>query len=168
MRNYKKFDFRKEFEFATEEERVDLHFVMSKVAPYWECAVRIDAETRFRLAQANTFAVLRQTKNWRIESIRGKIMNRLRQEEADRRGHGDVDKLYLHYPHSLVDKEYPIRQEWRISICELDRLNISKALKLANLQDELPKSETYHLESMLETYDLIRKNLGRKYLMVFT
>ncbi|AFN37448.1 UNVERIFIED_ORG: hypothetical protein GCAPEGMB_00256 [Vibrio phage V07] len=163
---YRKFNLRENFEHCTEEQMTDLHFVFDKVEPYWRDCKMLTEEQRFRLAQCHAMAVVRTLNNAIIDGKRNRIMNRLRQEEADRLYNGDQSKLYLYYPHHLVDEEYPLRAEWWVSYCEQDIENIEIALQKSRYSEgRFMSRDRYHLETMMEVFDVVREKLERRYLM---
>ncbi len=163
---YKKFNLRENFEHSTHEEMQCLHYVFDKVEPYWRDCKMLTEEQRFRMAQCHTMAVSRTLKNAIIDGKRHKIMTRLRQEEADRIYNGDTSRLYLYYPHHLVDEEYPIHAEWWVSYCDKDIEIIEIALQKSRYADgRYLKRDRYHLETMMNVFDEVREKLERRFLM---
>lgn len=164
---FKRVVLRELFESHTEQEMCDLKFVYSKIEPYWDCCKLLTDEERYRMAQIHAMLIRRTMRNYWIESHQGKIMRRLQQEEADRRGHGDPSKLYLYYPHDLVSKEYPARQEYHWTACEEDAKMIEHALKLGKNPSgyRLNSERIVHLESLVDMLNTVREKLQRRFLM---
>ncbi|CAL9985475.1 hypothetical protein VPHD480_0274 [Vibrio phage D480] len=158
---------RDEFEGSTHEQMGNLNYVFEKVQPYWDECSMLDEEERFRLAQCHAICIRTVLRNAIIDGKRWKIMKRLQQEEADRRGHGDPDKLYLYYPHHLVDEEYPLHQTFHVSYCEKDVVNIEKALRVSKYAGgyKLPADRMMHVETMEEVFNEMRFKLKRRFLM---
>jgi len=164
---FKRVVLRELFEGSTHEQMCDLRYVFDKIEPFWDCCKMLTKEQRFRLAQCHAMCVRRALSNAIIDSKRWKIMKRLRQEEADRRGHGDTDKLYLYYPHDLVDKEYPLNQQYQVSYCKQDIENIEYALEKSRYEGgrKLPTNGLLCVDTMQEVFDEIREKLQRRFLM---
>ncbi|AJT60867.1 hypothetical protein AVU32_gp026 [Vibrio phage ValKK3] len=163
---YRKFDLRENFEHCTDEQMTNLHFVFEKVEPYWRDCKMLSEEQRYRLAQCHTMAVVQTLRNIIIDRERHQIMERLRQEEADRLYNGDVSKLYLYYPHHLVDDEYKVKALWWIEYCDEDIENIEAALvKSRYSEGRFMTRDRYHLETMMNVFDVVREKLERRYLM---
>lgn len=164
---YRKFNLRENFENCTEDDMRDIHFVFDKVKPYWDNCTQLSEQERYVMSQCHAMCIRQTLRNAVIEGKRGKIMDRLRQEEAERRGYSSVNQLHLYYPHSLVDDEHPARVNFHMKFCEADAEIIEKALELSRWECgyKLNDERIVHLETMEVIFDEMREKLMRKFLL---
>lgn len=147
----------------------DINTWMDILKPYWDFATRTPEGDHLPILQIHA-RVCKERMACNITGInRDIVMCRLQREEAMRLGHGDPNRLYLHYPHKEVDKEV-LRQEFRMKICAMDYDVLQRASKLAGVdaftegQDERIDDNIVNTENMVEIMEVIRQRLRRRYL----
>lgn len=147
----------------------DINTWMDTLKPYWEFATRTAEGDRLPILQIHARVCKDRMQSLITECERGEVMARLHHEEAMRLGHGDPNRLYLHYPHKEVDKEV-LRQEFRMKICAMDYDALQRASNLAGVdaftegQDERIEDNIVDTERMVVIMEVIRQRLRRRYL----
>lgn len=140
--------------------------ILQYTLPLWKDLPLVVQGTEYALAQIHTIAVKADLDYKRVTRKRDSIMNRLRDEEAQRLG-CSVSDLYCYYPHSKVDEEYSIRPEYFVSPCDKDIDVLRSNHKVAfGKSSEMTNGDIYRIDVMLNYLTELRSNMFRRTLKV--
>lgn len=142
---------------------IDINAVYNHLEPIWKDCKRVPQDIKVPLIQIHTHVIKSYLDKIRINRKRDKIMERLRQEEVERRGYKDESELCLYYPHNLVDEEYPVRPLYFISFCDKDKEVLKHTAKIAVIK--FTDSDIFHVEGMVHYMDYMIPRLKRRQLI---
>lgn len=147
-------------------EFLPLSDILQYTLSLWKDLPLVVQGTEYAMAKIHAIVVKADLEHKRVTRKRDFIMNRLRDEEAERRG-CSVSDLYCHYPHSKVDEEYNIRPEYFVSPCDrdIDMLHSNHRIAFGK-SSEMTKGDMYSIDTMLNYLAELRSNMSRRTLKV--